>query len=408
LHHLYRALDVLEAQPADLAPALYFRLAAWLHLEVELLFYDTTAVHCAIDERAQGDGEDDFGAGSLAAGATTSQAPRKRGLAKNGRSAAPHIVVGLAVTRDGLPVRHWGFPGHPVEVNPVAQVQNDLRGWKLRRCVFVGEAGRVAPDNRKTLSESGGKYSLCMPMRRGAAVPQEVLQRPGRYQQGAETFRVKDVVVGAGERRRRYVVCHHPAEAKRQRAQRRQVLRAREAELASLQEGRGARHSKRVCQLRARRRSGRYLRLTTGGLRRLDAAKRRLEEPLAGKFVVHSNDESLPPADLALGDKQRQRVAEAGRPLKSSLRLRPGYPWAVPRLHAHVALSVLALLLERVMEQACGDTWRTLRAEVDQRKLAQWLSPHGEVWQVTAPAPEAAKHVKCLEIKNPPAVLHLR
>jgi hypothetical protein len=42
----------------------------------------------------------------------------------------------------------------------------------------------------------------------------------------------------------------------------------------------------------------------------------------------------------------------------------------VHRIHAHVALSVLALLLERVIEQACGDTWRTIRADVDQIKLA--------------------------------------
>jgi hypothetical protein len=72
-----------------------------------------------------------------------------------------------------------------------------------------------------------------------------------------------------------------------------------------------------------------------------------------------------------------------------------------------VALSVLALLLERVIEQACGDTWRNIRAALEQIKLAQLLSPHGEVWQVTEPAPEAAKYLKYLEIKNPPAIVHL-
>jgi hypothetical protein len=47
---------------------------------------------------------------------------------------------------------------------------------------------------------------------------------------------------------------------------------------------------------------------------------------------------------------------------------------------------VLALLLERVIEQACGDTWRNIRADLNQIKLAQLLSPHGEVWPVTEPA----------------------
>jgi hypothetical protein len=407
LHHLYRAMDILEAHKEGIEQALYFRLADLLNLDVELIFYDTTSLHFESDDIDQGHGKEELIAGSIAAGAKTYKAPRKRGMAKNGRSDAPQIVIGLAVTRDGLPVRHWVFPGNTVDVSTVAQVKDDLRGWKLSRCVFVGDAGMVSQENLKTLSASGGKYILCMPMRRGDEVTHEVLQRPGRYQQVADNLRVKEVVVGEGERRRRYVVCHNPEEEKRQRAHRHQVLNELEAELSSLQEVRGESHSKRVCQLRASRRYGRYLRLTKGGLLRIDAAKARLEAQLDGKFVVQSNDDSLSPADLALGYKQLQRVEEAWRTLKSGLRLRPVYHWAVHRIHAHVALSVLALLLERVIEQACGDTWRNIRAALERIKLAQLLSPHGEVWQVTEPSPEALNHLKCLELKNPPTIVHL-
>src|SRR5262249_10269634 len=193
----------------------------------------------------------------------------------------------------------------------------------------------------------------------------------------------------------------------RQRTHRRQLLRELEAELASLKEVWGENHSQRVCQLRASRRYKRYLRLTKGGVLRIDAAKRRAAEQLDGKCVVHSNDASLTPADLALRYKQLQRVEEAWCILKSGLRLRPVYHWAVHRIHAHVALRVLALLLERVIEQACGDTWRTIRDDLAQIKLAQLLSLHGEVWQVTEPSPEAVTHLQCLELKNPPTILHL-
>lgn len=407
LHHLYRAMDMLEAHKDGIEQALYFRLADLLNLDVELIFYDTTSLHFESDEIDQGHGEDDLVEGSMAAGAQVYKAPRKRGMSKNGRFDAPQIVIGLAVTRDGLPVRHWVFPGNTVDVTTVAQVKADLRGWKLSRCVFVGDAGMVSQENLTTLSESGGKYILCMPMRRGDEVTTEVLQRPGRFQEVADNLRVKEVIIGEGERRRRYVVCHNPHEEKRQHAHRQQVLWELEAELASLKEVRGESHSKRVCQLRASRRYGRYLRLTKGGLLRIDAAKRRAAEQLDGKFVVHSNDDSLTPADLALGYKQLQRVEEAWRTLKSGLRVRPMYHWAVHRIHAHVALSVLALLLERVIEQACGDTWRNIRADLDRIKLAQLLSPHGEVWQVTEPSPESSNHLKSLELKNPPAILHL-
>jgi transposase len=62
---------------------------------------------------------------------------RKRGKAKNGRDDAPQIVIGLAVTRDGFPVRQWVFPGNTVDVTTVERVKADLRGWRLNRCLFV-------------------------------------------------------------------------------------------------------------------------------------------------------------------------------------------------------------------------------------------------------------------------------
>jgi transposase len=175
-------------------------------------------------------------------------------MAKNGRTDAPQIVIGLAVTRDGLPVRHWVFPGNTVDVSTGAQVKDDLKGWKLSRCVFVGDAGMVSQEHLEQLSTSGGKYILCMPMRRGDEVTHAVLQRPGRCPQVADNWRVKEVVVGAGARRRRSGVCHNPHEEKRQRTHRRQVLRELAAELASLKDVRGESHSKRVCPRRASRR----------------------------------------------------------------------------------------------------------------------------------------------------------
>ena len=146
LHHLYRAMDILEAHKDGIEQALYCRLADLLNWDVELLCYDTTSLHCAIDEIAQGQRDEDLVEGSMAAGAKTDKAPRKRGMSTNGRSDAPQIVIGLAVTRAGLPVRPWVFPGNTVDVTTVAQVKDDLKGWKLSRCVFVGDAGMVSQD----------------------------------------------------------------------------------------------------------------------------------------------------------------------------------------------------------------------------------------------------------------------
>jgi hypothetical protein len=203
LHHCSRAMDLREAHQEALEQALYCRLAAFLNLDVELIFSATTSWHFAIDDRDHGHGEEDRVEGRLAAGAKTYKAPRTRGLSKNGRADAPQVVIGLAITRDGLPVRPWVFPGHTVDVSTVAHVKEDLRGWKWNRCVFVGDTGLVSAAHLKKLSESGGRDILCMPMRRGDEVTNEVLQRPGRDQKVSDNLRVKEGVVGEGARRRR-------------------------------------------------------------------------------------------------------------------------------------------------------------------------------------------------------------
>jgi transposase len=402
LHHLYRAMDFLEENKEALEERLYYRLADLLNLDVDLVFYDTTSLHFEIDEA-------DMVAqhGSQAAGKKRYPALRKRGKSKNGRDDAPQLVIGLAVTRDGLPVRHWVFPDNTVDVTTVKRVKADLRGWHLNRCLFVGDAGRVSAVNLKTLSRGGGRYILCMPIHRGGEIAEAVLSRPGRYQEVAQSLRVKEVVIGEGERRRRYVVCHNPQEEARQQKHRDQVLKELEAELETLRHTDGAQHSKRICQLRSSGRYGAYIRLTKTGKVVIDKAAIRAKERLDGKFVVHSNDDTLSAEDMALGYKQLQRVEEAWRTLKSGIRLRPVYHWTPHRICAHVSLSVLALLLERLAEHRCGDTWRNIRDDLKRIKLAQLLSPNGTVWQVTEPASDTAKRLKQLQIKNPPPILDL-
>ena len=156
LQHLYRAMDFLEEHKDEIEKAIYFCVADLMNVDVDLIFYDTTSLHFEVDE------EDRRLARRPFRGAERAEdipAPRKRGHSKNGRDDAPQIVVGLAVTRDGLPVRSWVFPGNTVDVTTVEQVKEDLRGWKLGRCVFVGDAGMVSDDNLRTLRSAAASTS---------------------------------------------------------------------------------------------------------------------------------------------------------------------------------------------------------------------------------------------------------
>ena len=93
--------------------------------------------------------------------------------------------------------------------------------------------------------------------------------------------------------------------------------------------------------------------------------------------------------------------------MKSGLKMRPVFHWAPHRIHAHVAITVLSLLLERTAEYACQDTWRNIRDDLKQVQLALLSSPHGRVRQVTEPSRDAANRLKEMKVKQPKPILNL-
>jgi hypothetical protein len=394
LHHLYFAMDFLEEHKVDVEKSVYFAMADLMNADVDVIFYDTTSLHFEVDD------EDEHPQQHRRLGEY--EPLRKRGHSKNGRGDAPQIVVGLAVTRDGLPVRSWVLPGQTNDVTTVEKVKKDLQGWRLGRCVFVGDAGMNSADNRRALALGGGKYILGSRMRAGDEVSTEVLARPGRYKEVRDNLRVKEVVVGDGERRQRYVVCHNPDEEKRQREHRAKLVAELEAELTSMQQPKVGGHSKRACELLSSARYGKYLRQLAGGGLRVDRGAIQQAERYDGKWVITSNDDTLTAEDLALGYKQLLRVEQCWRQMKSSLRMRPVFHYRPWRIQAHVTISVLALLLERVAEIRAGDTWRNIAARLEKIQVVEYDRGEARVRQTTEVRPEVEALLKKLRVALPP------
>jgi transposase len=82
---------------------------------------------------------------------------------------------------------------------------------------------------------------------------------------------------------------------------------------------------------------------------------------------------------------RRLRVEDACRTMKSGLDVRPMFHHAARCIHAHVALTVWSLLLQRVAESRRGDTWRNIRNDLKSIKRSQLSTSNGDVWQVTGP-----------------------
>ena len=105
---------------------------------------------------------------------------------------------------------------------------------------------------------------------------------------------------------------------------------------------------------------------------RVDRAAVVAEAKLDGKFLLRSSDPTLSAEDIALGYKQLLEVERGWRDMKTTLELRPVFHRLEDRIRAHVILCWLALLLIRVAETKTGDTWRSLRHELDRLHVGEF------------------------------------
>ncbi len=236
------------------------------------------------------------------------------------------------------------------------------------------------------------------------------LCRPGRYRTVRENLRVKEVWVGDGDAARRFIVCHNPAEAERDRARREQRIKRIETELARLKAQRErARtkaerdaHQRGECALRDHKTLSRYLRQTPTGRLVIDRDKIKAEERLDGKYLLTTSDPALSAEDVALGYKQLLEAERSFRDLKGTLLLRPVFHRKDERIRAHVLICFLALVIIRVAETRTDQTWRTIRAELGTIRQGHFRSRDGEFTQTTELTAAQRDLHHALAIPKPP------
>ena len=394
----YRAMDWLHEVAPELERQVFGQVANLLNLEVDLLFFDTTSTYFELDEADEPVPRDPHGrvmptdAGTEGDGTAETDGDqdgdqpgktigfRTYGKSKDHRSDLPQIVVGMAVTRDGIPVRVWCWPGNTGDSKLIRQVKTDMRDWTLSRIVWVGDRGFSSAANRRALRAGDHHYILGEKLRGESAEATAALSRPGRYATVAGNLRVKEVHLGDAER---FVICHNPEAADRDATIRTRLL----AQLGELIDASDLLSVTKRAELRGVISThpglNRFLRVTAGGLLRVDAAAIKTEQKLDGKYLLRATDPTMSTEDIALGYKQLYEVERGWRSMKTELDLRPVYHRLEERIRAHVILCWLALLLVRVTETTTGSTWHQLREHLDELHLGTFTGPAGTYRQRT-------------------------
>jgi len=391
LHHMYAAMDMLYTHAAEVEETVFFHTANLFNLEVDLIFYDTTTASFTTDYEDDPDDAD--------------VSLRQFGHSKEG-TWSTQVVVALAVTRDGIPVRSWVLPGNTTDVNTVEKVRADLRGWNLGRALFVADSGMNSQDNRTEISRACGKYLLACRMANVAEIKRDVLSKRGRYTVFKDNLHAKEVIVGDGERRKRYILCFNPKEAERQEKHRQDVIACLESELESHPDSNAS--AQWAIELLASRRYKRYLKVTKAGKIRINRGAVRQAAKYDGKWVLETNDDTISLEDAAMGYKGLMVIERCFRSLKrTQIKMTPMYHWLSRRIEAHVKICVLALMIERIAERTCGQPWSKIARSLQKLQVTKFFNLNHRVCLRNEIPADTRNILNKLNINPPKQLVHL-
>jgi alpha-ketoglutarate-dependent taurine dioxygenase len=401
----YRAMDWLHEVRGAVEKEIFYQVANLLNLEVDLLFFDTTSTYFELDEEDEPVPRDSNGnlTSDAEKAAEGKPAPfRAYGKSKDHRDDLPQIVIGMAVTRDGIPVRVWCWPGNTSDSALIRQVKDDMRDWTLSRVIWVADRGFASAKNRRYLRSGDHHYIIGEKLRSGSAEADAALSRQGRYQDVTQNLRVKEVRIAEDER---FVICFNPEAAQRDAAVRERML----TQLSEMISGTDALNATKRAELRGvistKPGLNRYLRVTPSGLLRTDARAVKAEENLDGKYLLRTSDPKLSAEDIALGYKQLLEVERGWRDLKQVIDLRPVYHRKEERIRAHVILCWLALLLIRIAETTTGTTWNKIADELDLLTLGTFTGPAGTFRQTAELTKTQRDLLTKLKIPHPKKII---
>lgn len=364
----YLAMDWLWENQEPISKAIWENTIEQIDQSVNFIFFDTTNTYFETDTPDEPIVTPNPDAPAGDETTIAHKGFRSYGKSKHHRDDLPQIVIGLAVTSDGIPLRCWVWPGNTTDSPLIRQVRQDIRAWGNTKIIFACDRGFSSHQNREFLSRGGDGYIIGEKLRTTSAAVQHALSTKGAYALIDGGLKVKEASVPVqlkGGIDDRFIVCYNRQEAEKDKQTRYRNLKELE-ELINQSDSlsdfdRGVLRG----QIKKKAHLNRFLRVTATGKLRIDKQAIRQEEKLDGKYLIRTSNLEMTPMQIAESYKQLLKVERCWRTMKSELDLRPVYHHREDRIRAHVMLCFMALLLVRVAELRTGKTWAWIAEQLD-------------------------------------------
>jgi transposase len=353
LDQYYRALDVVHANKDLIERHVYARVCDLTNLNLTLACYDLTSTYLEGDPAGH------------------SRFPSKAfGYSRDRRSDRPQVVIGLLTSADGIPIAHHVFAGGTNDATTLKGVLEDLtRRFAVGRICVVADRGLITDDNIAEVEAAKCDWLFATKLRRRKDVAAVLATAANAdAEQWVEVERFGSRVLETTFEGKRYVVVFSASRERRDVARRLQLVAKIEKELLAL-EARVARGkpvaatdiAAAAATILARSPVKRLFDVSDVGDGRFvydyDHDAMAYDETLAGHYVLATSltTRAADAEQVLAAYRSLQAVERRFRVLKSALGLRPIRHFTETRVRGHIAICVLAAVIEQLINNRLRD-----------------------------------------------------
>jgi transposase len=316
LHQYYRALDYAIEYKEGIEKGIFEQMRDLFHQSVDVVLFDTTSlVYYGDSEKHE----------ELLA----------RGFSKAHRGDLKQIVVGVLMSKQGIPLGHEVFEGNKNDVTCFRQMLEKISSrFQIGQVIIVGDRGMISKENLEYLEKKGYSYILGYRMR---TIPKRFRSR---IFEKASFRKLKNLELEFSEQTyegQRLVVCYSAERAEKDQKHRQDVLERIEKKIAqgNIQALIDNASYKRFLKIR-------------GDKPKLDPEKVSQDACYDGIFVLTTNT-PLSSVQVVQSYKDLWQVELAFRQLKSELEMGPIFHWKDRRIRAHILICFLAFVLRTAL-----------------------------------------------------------
>lgn len=322
LHQYYRALDYMIDFKDEIERSVFFGMRDLFHQELDIVLFDTTSLVYYGDGSDRDDKPED-------------EQLLDYGFSKARRSDLKQVVVGVLMSKDGIPLGHEVFSGNTNDVTCFAKIIEQIKNkYQVSKLAVVGDRGMISKSNINELGKNGLSYILGYRMRTiGPDDRKKVLSQANLRKLKNSELQYREV----DHKGDRLVVCYNEERAEKDRLRREKDIEKLREKLKS---------AKNIKKLISNPNHRKYIEINEEKTRaKIDEKKVKDDALYDGVFVLTTNTQ-LSCVQVVERYKDLWQIESAFRQLKSELEVGPIYHHKDRRIRAHIMICFMAFCMK--------------------------------------------------------------